>query len=84
MNLKSIIAKIERKPDLVKEKKRQKSQREKILELLVSGNATTLTLNKIAYNYTMRISELRKDGHVIIAMYEKPGVYNYTYLGQRD
>lgn len=84
MNLKTIIAKIERKPDLVKEKKRQKSQSQKILELLVEGNATTLTLNKIAFNYTMRISELRKEGHVIIAMYEKPGVYSYTYLGQRD
>lgn len=72
-------------PDMKLEMQRRKSQRTRILDLLKIGDeVTTLQLQRIAFNYTMRISELRKDGHKILAEYEKPGVFSYTYLGSTD
>lgn len=73
------------KQDVRLEINRRKSQTVRILELLTSGKeVTNIDLQKIAFNYTMRISELRKEGHVILATYEKPGVFSYAYLGQKD
>jgi hypothetical protein len=63
---------------------RRKSQTQKILEKLQDGEQTNVVLQRIAFNYTMRISELRKEGHVIVASYVKPGVYRYTYLGNKN
>lgn len=74
-----------KKQDVRQEINRRKSQRTRILDLLKIGDeVTTLQLQRIAFNYTMRISELRKDGHKILAEYEKPGVFSYTYLGSTD
>lgn len=71
--------------DVRQEINRRKSQTARILDLLISGiDVTNIDLQKIAFNYTMRVSELRKEGHVILATYEKPGVFSYTYLGQKD
>lgn len=72
------------KLDMRKEFERRKSQSQRILELLQKGECTNIDLQKIALNYTMRVSELRKDGHKIVSIYEKPGVYRYVYLGQDD
>ena len=74
-----------KKPDIKLEAKRRKSQRTKILELLKSGRPVyTYDLQRIAFNYTMRISELRKDGYIINSMYEKPGVFKYFLKGRRS
>lgn len=79
------IKKQPKQVDMKAEMLRRKSQRNRILDLLKSGNAVyTSDLMKIAANYTMRISDLRKDGHVIFAEYEKPGVWRYTYIGRKD
>lgn len=75
-----------KKQDVRSEINRRKSQTQRILELLRSkphGQLTNVDLQKIAFNYTMRVSELRKEGHRIIANYEKPGVFRYFYKGQR-
>lgn len=76
---------IEKKPDIKLEVMRAKSQRQKVLLLLKrlpAGTVTNIDLSRIGLNYTMRVSELRKDGHQIQAVYEKPGVYRYFYKGQ--
>jgi hypothetical protein len=71
-------------PDMKEEMKRRKSQCDKIITLFESGKAiTTVELMNVAANYTMRISDLRKKGHVITAEYVKPGVYHYTYVGNK-
>jgi hypothetical protein len=69
--------------DVRAEYTRRISQRQKILHLLrTKRDITNIDLQRIAFNYTMRISELRKDGHKIQAVYEKPGVFKYYYKGQ--
>lgn len=71
--------------DVRRELARRKSQSKRILELLQSGNTVTnVDLQRIAFNYTMRVSELRKDGHKILAEYQKPGVFRYIYLGNKN
>lgn len=72
-----------KKIDVRAEYTRRISQRQKILNVLkTKRNVTNIDLQRIAFNYTMRVSELRKDGHMISAVYEKPGVYRYIYKGQ--
>jgi len=75
-----------KKQDVRKEITRRQSQAQRILKLLKQqphGSLTNIDLQRIAFNYTMRVSELRKDGHDILAVYEKPGVFRYFYKGQR-
>ena len=63
---------------------RRRSQASRILALLQRGGyITNIDLQRIAFNYTMRVSELRKDGHKIIAIYESPGVFRYLYKGHQ-
>lgn len=74
-----------KKPNVREEIDRRKSQSQRILALLKklpNGMITNIDLQRIALNYTMRVSELRKDGHKIQAVYEKPGVYRYFYKGK--
>lgn len=76
-----------KKPDIRLEKMRYQSQCQRILLTLkrsTPGTVTTNDLRRIAANYTMRVSELRKDGHKILADYVKPGVHAYYYMGRRD
>lgn len=76
---------VSNKPNMRIEMQRRRSQSARILDLLKSGDeVTTLNLARIAFDYTARVSELRKEGHVILAEYEKPGVFRYSYLGQKD
>lgn len=76
---------LKKKQDVRAEINRRKSQSARILELLQKGGEiTNIDLQRIAFNYTMRVSELRKEGHVILASYERPGVFTYTYLGFKD
>lgn len=76
---------LKKKQDVRAEINRRKSQTARILDLLQKGgDITNIDLQRIAFNYTMRVSELRKEGHVIISVYQKPGVWDYTYLGCKD
>lgn len=76
---------LKKKQDVRAEINRRKSQTARILELLQKGgDITNIDLQRIAFNYTMRVSELRKEGHVIIATFNRPGVFDYTYLGCKD
>ena len=76
---------LKKKQDVRTEINRRKSQTARILDLLQKGrDITNIDLQRIAFNYTMRVSELRKEGHVIISEYQKPGVWDYTYLGCKD
>lgn len=76
---------LEQKPvDMKKEFERYTSQRMRILNRLKEGELTTRELARIAFDYTARVSELRKDGHKIVSIYEKPGVWRYVYLGKED
>lgn len=73
-----------KKPNIGKEIDRRKSQTARILDLLKkmpNGSVTNVDLQKIAFNYTMRVSELRKEGHKILAMYDRPGIFRYFYKG---
>lgn len=47
--------------------KKTLTQKEKILYALRTKNRTSIELNKITIKYTQRISDLRKDGHTIVA-----------------
>lgn len=70
-------------PSLRQEIERRQSQSQRILTLLKKGKyVTNIDLQAIAFNYTMRVSELRKEGHKIVADYVKPGIYRYFYKGQ--
>lgn len=74
-----------KKQDVKAELQRRKSQYTRMLELLQKkGEVTNLELAKISYRYSARIGQMRKDGHVIVASYERPGVWRYTYLGSKD
>jgi hypothetical protein len=76
-----------KKPDVKQEISRYQSQRMRILKRLRDeqhGTITNVDLQRIAFNYTMRVSELRKDGHRIMAVYKQPGIWNYYYLGKTD
>lgn len=63
---------------------RRKSQTKRILDRIKQGNATNVDLARIGTRYTERVRELRKEGHVILAQYEKPGLWRYFYKGQHD
>lgn len=36
------------------------------------------------FNHTARISDLRREGHVILAERVKEGLFRYTYLGLKE
>jgi hypothetical protein len=48
------------------------------------GELTTADLQRIGTGCSSRLHTLREDGHKILAIYEKPGLYRYVYLGQDD
>lgn len=50
----------------------------KILRTLKSNRyVTNIDLNRIAYRYSARIHELRREGWNIQRQYERPGIYRY-------
>lgn len=73
------------KQDVKAELQRRKSQYTRMLEMMQArGEVTNLDLGRISYRYSARIGDMRKDGHSIVATYERPGVWRYTYLGMKD
>lgn len=71
-----------KKPNMRQEMGRRKSQTQRILERVKQGNCTNVDLARIGTRYTERVRELRKEGHKILALYEKPGLWRYVYKGK--
>jgi len=54
------------------------TQSAKILSLLKKqGSATNTQLNKICFRYGARIFDLRKEGHNILSVQEKKGLWRF-------
>lgn len=71
-------------PDMKVEMQRRKSHYQQILALFKErGELTNLEMAKITFRYSARLGDMRKE-HRIVAQYEKPGVWRYIYLGERD
>ena len=61
------------------------NQAKRILrELRDKKSVTNVDLNRICYRYGARIYDLRKAGWNILRHYEKPGVYRYTLIPERE
>lgn len=70
--------------DLKEEMKRRNNRRASMLRAFQrEGELTTKELNRFGTGCSSRLKELRKEGHVIRAEYEKPGEYRYVYLGYK-
>lgn len=71
--------------ELRAEMKRRFTVRKTMLRAFeTNGQLTTRELNRFGTGCSSRLKELRNDGHKIVAQYEKPGEYLYTYLGKVD
>jgi hypothetical protein len=72
-----------KKVDVREEMKRRKSQRLQMLNAFKDRRElTTADLQRIGTGCSSRLRELRKDGHMIVSIYEKPGSWRYVYKGQ--
>ena len=61
------------------------SKQARILRLLKNkGGATNAELNKICYRYSARIYDLRKEGHIIVPVHIKDGLWEFIYKGHKD
>jgi hypothetical protein len=61
----------------------KESQTARILKMLKQqGELTNLELNKICFRYGARIYELRREGHKIVSVREKHGVWRFVYQGE--
>lgn len=64
---------------------RRKSNRLTMLEEFKQlGTLTTKDLMRYGPGMSSRLKELKKDGHIIVAAYIKPGLWEYTYKGHED
>jgi hypothetical protein len=71
--------------DIRAEFDRRKSQTARLLaQFKKQGELNTADLQRIGTGCSSRIHELRKEGHIIVPTYEKPGMWRYVYLGQKD
>lgn len=71
--------------NLREEMKRRANRRASMLKTFqLKGTLTTKDLLRFGPGLSSRLHELRKEGHVIVTQYEKPGEYSYTYVGQKD
>lgn len=81
-SLQQLEKKVGKQPDLKVEMARRKSQYTQMLEMLKDRReVTNLDLAKISFRYSARIGDMRKNGHKITAIYDKPGVWRYVYRG---
>lgn len=61
------------------------TQAARILKLLkAKGQATNRELNRIAFRYSARLADLRAEGHKIVSVREKDGLWRFVYQGHRD
>jgi hypothetical protein len=64
---------------------RRKGQTTRMLEAFkAKGELTTADLMAIGTGCSSRLKELRREGHRVVAQYEKPGMWRYIYLGHED
>ena len=69
--------------NLREEMRRRNTKRQSMLRAFEKyGSLTTAELNRYGTGCSSRLKELRKDGHKIVAQYEKPGEFIYHYLGK--
>lgn len=69
--------------NLKSELTRRKGQTARLLQMFKKyGELTTADLQRIGTGCSSRVSELRKEGHKIVAIYEKPGLFRYVYKGR--
>lgn len=75
-----------KQPDMREEMKRRASKKKTLLQMFqTKGELTTAEIMRdYGTGVSSRIHELRKEGHVILASYEKPGLYRYTYVGSKQ
>jgi len=68
------------------EMKRRISKKKTLLQMFKQkGELTTAEIMRdYGTGVSSRIFELRKEGHVIVSQYEKPGLYRYVYLGDKQ
>lgn len=70
--------------DMRQEMKRRMSQEQRMLRLFQEKRqVTNVQLAQISYRYSARIGNLRKKYRIPAPLYIKPGVYLYTYLGEK-
>jgi hypothetical protein len=70
--------------DMNKEYRRRQSQTHRLLRAFKEkGELTTADLQRIGTGCSSRLHELRAEGHVIVPVYEKPGMWRYVYKGQK-
>lgn len=74
------------KIDVKQELNRRASIRKSMLRMFQEqGELSTWEMNKyFGTGCSSRLHELREEGHVIVATYERPGHYRYTYLGNKS
>lgn len=71
--------------DMKLEMDRRKSTTARMLEAFkLKGELTTNDLLRFGNGCSSRLHTLRKEGHIITAIYVKPGQYRYVYKGHRD
>ena len=71
--------------NLREEMKRRASRKMTLLQMFkINGELNTHDLQQFGTGVSSRIFELRKEGHVIVQRYEKPGLYRYVYLGSKS
>lgn len=59
------------------------TQTGRILKLLQEKDSVTnVELNRIAFRYSARLHNLRKEGHDILTVQESKGKWRYFYRGQ--
>lgn len=74
-----------KKVDLKKELARRNSRKLSMLKAFKKhGELNTQEINKFGTGCSSRLKELRKEGHSIVAMYERPGHFRYVYLGLKE
>jgi hypothetical protein len=72
-------------PDLKVEFLRRKTNRQRMLIAFKrEGELTTKDLLRFGPGLSSRLKELRNDGHRIVCRYERPGLYTYVYLGNKN
>lgn len=63
----------------------KETQTRKILKLLkMKRVVTNYELSKIAFRYSARIMELRKDGYIIVSSHKGGSLWTFTFKGHED
>ena len=69
--------------EVKKEMERRKTRRQTMLRAFKEkGELTTREINSFGTGCSSRLYELRKEGHKIVAIYERPGEFRYVYKGE--